>query len=129
MGSEDEIYGYNPKTGFFATDTSHLSDGENMSKQERKLELLRFLSEYDLALPPRAIHRNIRLHRRMFISEGTVDNYIEELLSEGYITRVDPDALGDGEVIEMDDSDDGRAYYLITTDGAALVDENALPER
>jgi DNA-binding PadR family transcriptional regulator len=88
-----------------------------MTKAERKRVLLEFMAQHKLALPPAAIHRNLKLHEELHISPSTVENYLEELLEEGYVTRVDPEPLQQGEISSLSADEAGRAYYLITEDG------------
>lgn len=92
-----------------------------MSKAERKRVLLEFLAEHSLALPPAAIHRNLRLHERLVISDSTVENYLEEFVDEGLVMRVDPESLEERNVVSLSPDSGGRAYYLITEEGRERV--------
>ncbi|WP_338901855.1 hypothetical protein [Salinibaculum marinum] len=59
-----------------------------MGKEERKRQVLGLLVESGLALPPTAILWNCKNQGATF-ERRTLDNYIEELLDEGYIKKVD----------------------------------------
>jgi predicted transcriptional regulator len=72
----------------------------DMGKEERKRQVLGLLVESGLALPPTAILWNCKKQGATF-ERRTLDNYIEELLSEGYIKKVD----------------EKRGYYRATSTG------------
>ena len=71
-----------------------------MGKEERKRQVLKLLVESGLALPPAVILWNCKKRGATF-ERRTLDNYIEELVEEGYIEKVD----------------EKRGYYSATTDG------------
>lgn len=87
-----------------------------MGKEERRQVVLKFMADHELALPPRAIYRNLRLHEAVTFSYSSVLNYLEEYVEEGHITRIEPQPLADREVVPVED-EDSRAYYLITQSG------------
>jgi len=86
-----------------------------MGKQERKRLVLTFLAETRLALPPKALFRNLRLQENATFSEKSLNNYLAELDAEGFVRRVDPEAIEQRNIIEV--GDDERGYYLITEAG------------
>jgi hypothetical protein len=85
-----------------------------MGKEDRKEMVLQFLAETRLALPPAVLYRNLRLRQNATFSAKSLDNYLEELHTEGYVIRVDPEALEKREVVTIDD---GRGYWLVTEAG------------
>lgn len=93
-----------------------------MGKAERKELLLDFMAEHPLALPPLSWYRNLKIHRDMTFSRDTVDNYLEEFVDQGYVARVDKEALDTGQ-IETVDKSESRAYYIITDAGIEAVRE------
>jgi len=97
------------------------SENPTMTKEDRRRVLLEFMSEYDLALPPKAIHRNIRLKWNATFSYSSTHNYLDEFVEEGLALRVEPEPLAAREVVEVENGD-ARAYYLITDEGKQYVD-------
>lgn len=85
-----------------------------MGKQERKLVVLQFMAEYGLALPPKAIYRNLRLLEEITFSERSVENYLDEFVAESLINRIDPDRMEDVELATMPPEEtQRRAYYYL----------------
>lgn len=93
-----------------------------MGKEERRQVVLSFLNEHPLALPPKIIYRNLRLHRQITFSEDSVENYLEEFVEEGLVDRIEKEPLDDGRIEQADD-DYSRAYYLITDEGRNYADD------
>lgn len=89
----------------------------NMTKEDRRLQVLQFLAEYGLALPPRAIYRNLRLHYNITFGYSSVNNYLDAFVDEGLCDRVDPSKLEDRELVSMPPGKKNRAYYIITEEG------------
>jgi hypothetical protein len=90
-----------------------------MSKEDRKSLVLQYLVHTRLALPPSVLFRNLRLRQNATFSESTLGNYLDELREEGLITRIDPEAMVDREVVEIDD---GRGYWMATDGGIEAAD-------
>lgn len=97
-------------------------DTTDMTKAERKEVLLEFMAEHQLALPPSAIYRNLRLHKQITFSERSVENYLDEFVDEGLIARIAPGALKDRNVKEITDRSQ-RAYYIITDEGIESAEQ------
>lgn len=90
-----------------------------MGKQDR-VELVRdFLAYHQLALPPRVIHRNLRLRHNATFSFSACTNYLSELVESGDIQRLDPSALENRELVE---TGPGDSYYFISPSGLAAAD-------
>jgi hypothetical protein len=89
----------------------------NMTKEDRKRVVLRFLVEHGLALPPLAIHRNLKFHQGITFGRASVDNYLEEFVEDGYVRRVDPEKLGERELVDIPGGRENRAYYIATDSG------------
>jgi hypothetical protein len=85
-----------------------------MGKEDRKQMVLQFLAETRLALPPAVLYRNLRLRQNATFSAKSLDNYLDELESEGYLLRVKPQSL---EQREIEPIEDGRGYWLVTEAG------------
>jgi len=96
-------------------------ENSGMTKEDRRRVLLEFMSEYDLALPPKAIYRNIRLKWNATFSYSSIHNYLDEFVEEGLALRVEPEPLSAREVVEVE-SGESRAYYMITDKGREYVD-------
>lgn len=91
-----------------------------MSKEDRKQLVLGYLAHTNLALPPAVLYRNLRLLQNATFSERTLGNYLEELADDGLVMRIDPDAMADREVVELDS---GRGYWVATDAGRDAVDD------
>lgn len=98
-------------------------DPDDMTKRERKEVVLRFMAEHGLALPPRAIYRNLKVNHSITFQPKTVENYLDEFLEDGLVSRVDPKALDDGRISELREDADRRAYYIVTADGIKWLEE------
>lgn len=88
---------------------------DGMGKEDRKEQVLRILVESGFALPPVVIFRNAKLGGATF-ERRSVNNYLNELVEEGRVIRVDSEALDDGKIIEVDTSTSG--YFMATEKGA-----------
>jgi repressor of nif and glnA expression len=95
-------------------------DGGNMGKEQRMAKVLELLQESDLALPPGVIFRNLK-YRGVTFERRTLDNYLEELVDDGMVQKVEPDGLTDGELNEIPKDESG--YYVITEAGLARLEE------
>lgn len=101
---------------------SMTEDPPAMTKAERKRLVLQFMEEHPLALTPKLLFRNLKLHRGITFGEASVLNYLQELDHEGLIVRVKKEELDNGKIVEADKDD--RAYYIITDAGRdSLRDE------
>jgi len=92
-----------------------------MSKEDRKALVLQYLVHTRLALPPSVLFRNLRLRQNATFSSSTLDNYLEELHAEGLITRIDPAAMEDREVVKIDE---GRGYWVATDAGREAASDS-----
>ena len=84
---------------------------EDMAKEDRKQQVLDILMESGLALPKAAIFRNLKVRGATF-ERRSVDNYLAELAEEGFVKKLDVEALESGEVVETDMSEPG--YFIAT---------------
>jgi len=75
-------------------------DVGDMGKEERKRQVLKLLVESGLDLPPAVIFHNCKKRGSTF-ERRSVDNYLGELVDEGYVERID----------------DSKGYYRATPDG------------
>ena len=92
----------------------------DMPKPEAKRLVLEFMHEYDVPMPPKVLHRSLRLKSNFTYSDETLLNYLGELVESGAVSRVDPQALEQRELVPTDDSD-LRAYYVITDAGRERI--------
>jgi len=88
----------------------------DMAPEDRRHEVLTFMAEHRLALKPTTVYRNLSLHRHITFGQATVLNILQELTDSGDLRRVDPDALGDRRLVDLD-PDEGRGVYLVTEEG------------
>jgi hypothetical protein len=96
---------------------------EDMTKEDRQRVVLRFLADHNLALPPAVIFRNLRLHQRITFQDTTLENYLESFHRQGYVRRIDPEAMEKYRTEDLGDDSDKRAYYVITDEGRAWLDD------
>jgi len=94
-------------------------DEDDMGKEDRKRQVLRLLVESEFALPPAAIFRNAKLRGATF-ERRSVNNYLDELVEEGLVAIVDPEALEDGKI---EQSETNRGYFMATEAGREAIDE------
>jgi hypothetical protein len=94
-------------------------DNQSMPKPEAKETVLEFMAEYDTPMPVAVLFRGLRLRYNWTYTDETLLNYLGELVDEGRVQRVDPNAL-EQRSIEQADSDT-RAYYLLTDDTRAQI--------
>lgn len=98
-------------------------DGGDMTKEDRRQQVLKFMDEYPLALPPLLLYRNLRMHETVTFSVDSLRNYLEEFAEEGLVQRVEKEPLDDGRVVEAESG--SRAYYLISDDGREYLSTRA----
>lgn len=80
-----------------------------MAKEDRKQQVLRILDDSDLALTPYVIFRNLRMRGATF-ERRTLTNYLNELLDEGRIQKIEVP--------------DGNTLYQITREGRDSIPED-----
>ncbi|MFC6757909.1 MULTISPECIES: hypothetical protein [Haloarcula] len=105
------------------------SDGDNMGasddgdvpKIDTELQILRFMSEYDIPLQPRQVFGGMVLNEDVTFSYGTLQNKLSGLVESGDLKRVSIDR--DGDIEEMGPDEGGRANYLISEQGKQRVVE------
>lgn len=89
-----------------------------MPSEERRNEVLVFLKEHDIALPPLAIYAGLKREKNITFSYRTVQNSLSDLLEDGLVMRVDTTQLRKNSTIKPVDEESGRrSYYFITDDG------------
>jgi hypothetical protein len=109
----------NVSTTFFMAKMVNCHD---MSKEDRKEQLLEVLVDMGGALPPSVLWRNARFRGARFARRTTTE-YLRELREEGYVNRVDPAALEDRRIETMDG--DGDGYWLPTDAGRQRIENTA----
>jgi len=91
----------------------------DVAKEDRKRRVLAFLVDSGMALPRKALFRNLRYQGADF-SDSSLKNYLGELQEEGLVERVDANAFAEGRV-EKTSKDPG--YWLATGDGAEVIED------
>jgi len=94
----------------------YVPEKQDMAPEDRRHEVLTFMSEHRLALKPTTVHRNLCLHRHITFGQATVANILQELTEAGDLRRVDPTRLPDRQLVDLD-SDEGRGVYIVTEQG------------
>jgi hypothetical protein len=94
---------------------------DEMGKEDRKALVLQYLVHTRLALPTAVLYRNMRLRQNATFSESTLKNYLSELETEGLIKRVDPKAMTERNVVELEN---GRGYWMATEHGRENCDDS-----
>lgn len=79
-----------------------------MPVEERRLLVLKFLSDYPLALPLRPVYVNMRRKMGITFSQDTVKRRLYELVEMGYVEELD---IGNG-------------YYQISESGRDYLEAN-----
>ncbi len=97
----------------------HIRD--KMGKEDRKALVLQYLVHTRLALPTAVLYRNLRLRQNATFSESTLKNYLSELETEGLLKRIDPEAMTERKVVQVDD---GRGYWTATDRGREEADDS-----
>lgn len=92
-----------------------------MTKEDRQHQVLEFMDEFQLALPPLLVYRNMRLHEKVTFSVDSLRNYLEEFVDEGLVLRIKKQPLDEGKLEEAKSG--GRAYYLISEQGKEYLQE------
>jgi hypothetical protein len=108
-------------TGVRKAGVGNMSNSK-MPKSEAKRIVLEFMAQYDVPMPPTVLHRGLRLHKNFTYSDETLLNYLGELVEDGLVVRIDPQALHTRDIVPLTDADT-RGYYLITDDGRDFVAE------
>ena len=120
MGENSESWPMTPKIRRTRGNKPQRDDRhDEMGKSDRKALVLQYLVHTRLALPTAVLYRNMRLRQNATFSESTLKNYLSELEEEGLIKRVDPEAMAERKVVEVDD---GRGYWLATEAGREQTD-------
>ena len=95
---------------------THFTDGGqngNMSKEDRKRQVLELLAETRAALPRTVLYRNLSYQGANF-SDSSLKNYLAELRDADLVERIDAEAFADGRVKV---SDDDPGYWIVTKEG------------
>ncbi|WP_424001156.1 hypothetical protein ACOZ4I_15615 [Haloarcula salina] len=96
-----------------------------MTKEDRRQQLLEFMKEHPLALPPLLIYRNLKLHKDVTFTADSVRNYLDEFAEEGLVLMVEKEPLDEGKLVEAEAGT--RPYYIISEDGRDYLSEEESP--
>lgn len=110
VSSEDDRFGSN---------LSLTPDGGGMGKEDRVMQVLEILANSECALPPVVIFRNAKIKGATF-ERRSVTNYLQELHGRGLVVKVDPESLENGNIVEIQLSEDG--YYIATEEGREFLE-------
>jgi hypothetical protein len=91
-----------------------------MPKKDRERVVLSLLAEVGEPLPPVLIYRILRVRGATF-GRRSVMRYCSELGQRGELAKIDPDAMEDCELREIDTSQKG--YWMITDAGRERLAE------
>jgi hypothetical protein len=92
---------------------------DKMAREDRKDLLLEVLADTDAVLPAIVLLRNAKLRGARFEISVT-RTYLNELLENGFVRKVDPERLDDRRLIDVDTTaDDG--YWIVTDAGRDRV--------
>ena len=94
------------------------SDNGGMAKEGRKEFILRVLEEVGIPLPTTVVFRACKLNGATF-ERRTVDRLLKELGEEGYVMKIDRDALDEGRIEEV--GIEATGYWYITDRGRGRV--------
>lgn len=95
-----------------------------MPPREREDKVLKFIEEHEIALPPKAIYRGLKVQEDITFSYRTVQNILSRMNERGLVMRCDKDELDDGRIVKLpDDASGRRTYYFITKDGRTRLEE------
>ena len=89
-----------------------------MPKADREEAVLGLLAEIGEPLPPVLIYRILRVRGATF-GRRSVMRYCSELGARGDLRKVDPEAMGDGELREQ--TGEKKGYWMITEQGRERV--------
>jgi hypothetical protein len=120
MGANSHNRIKQPKNSRIQTIIREYRQKDGVPKEERQRLVLNFMARHELALPPRAIFRNLRLRHNATFARRTLVNYLDDLVDDGLLMRVQPSKLEDRKLVAAD----GSGYYLITDAGY----ESATPD-
>jgi hypothetical protein len=95
---------------------------------ERRRQVLEFLAEHDMPLPPLAIFAGMRRQYRATFSYRTTQNILSDLVESGDVFRVDTTQLRDGEIRAVGDDDSARRTYYFVTDAGRERAESEKPQ-
>lgn len=118
MPKEDQDSANSSKSERFKEAITRSSEPSDVPPEERRIEVLDFLVEHQMPLPPVAIYRGLKLQRSITFGDSTVQNICTELADGGDLIRVDKKALDNGVIKPLpDDETDRRAWYYPTDAG------------
>lgn len=92
-----------------------------MPRSDREDQILQFIHEQGIPLPPGVIYRGMR--QRFFITyvQRTLSRMLDDLVQDGYLVRVDTAALDRGEIETLPTDTDQEGWYWITEKGRERI--------
>ena len=101
---------------------SSLSDSVDVPQVSSELAILAFMAEHQIPLQPMSIYGGLIHQQNITFSYRTVQNKVAELVDSADLKRVKVDT-SDGVVRDIEQSDSGRAHYLVTPKGIQRAQE------
>ncbi len=93
------------------------ADSGRMAPRDRRAQLLAVLEASGTAMRGVDVWRTAKLHGATF-ERRTATNYLGQLLESGDVLKVDSDALGDGDLVEIDRGE--RGHFIAASVAAEL---------
>lgn len=118
MSAKTELYPITMESDKFGTHFTDGGENEDMSKEDRKRQVLELLAETRVALPRTVLYRNLSYRGAKF-SDSSLKNYLSELRADDLVERVDAQEFANGRV-EVSDDDPG--YWIVTKGGYSGVE-------
>ena len=79
----------------------------NMARDDRRAFVLAVLEDSGVAMKSVDVFRNCKLRGAMF-EHRTTKTYLADLMDSGDVLKVDSQALGEGEIVEVDSGERGH---------------------
>jgi hypothetical protein len=90
-----------------------------MAKEDRKRLVLEVLGESGVAMPRTVLLRNVKFRGGRF-ERTSLGNYLDELMAEGLVKKIDPAAMEAREEVVVDSEQKG--YFIATEAGRKRVE-------
>jgi len=95
-----------------------LTKAKDVAPKDRRQQVLAVLEQSGVAMRSIDVFRNCKLRGGTF-EHRTTKNYLTQLIDSGDVLKVDSNALGDGEIVEIDTGE--RGHFI----AASAADEFA----
>lgn len=96
---------------------------DKMAREDRKELLLETLAETGAVMPAKVLLRNAKLRGARFEISVT-RTYLNELLANGYVRKIDPEELDNRRLVDVDETTE-QGYWQATEAGRDRVSSPA----